>query len=160
LRIEISDDRFNASDCSDIAQAGKQISSDCTETVQLLSFQHPVIEAKSGAFPNRRGAEIDGIRNGIRKDISEKSWPRRGQKTHAAFDFATAIVGANNIDRSLVIVLVAFFSLGNLNIPPKPVVKNAGAQLKHPVDQMRMFVEVILLNYDNHFIYPDRFRYA
>ena len=60
------------------------------------------------------------------------------------------MVAVNYVDWLLVVVPVAFLSVGNFYIPIQQVVKNAGSQAKHLIDQMRILVRIVLLKHNNH----------
>ena len=93
---------------------------------------------------------MHGIGNRILENIGENSRTGGGQQAQAAFDFPQLVVGVNEVHRPFVVVLVALLSVNHLNIPSQPIAKDASPQSKHLIQQIGMFMRVVLLDYDDH----------
>ena len=86
----------------------------------------------------------------IRENVGQKGRSGRWQKAQASFDFPRLIITVNDVDWALVVVPVTFLTASHLNIPIQPVPKDAGPQAKHLIEQIRIFVSIVLFDHDNH----------
>ena len=90
------------------------------------------------------------IRKRISKTLCEKSWPRCWQETQAALHFALFIVRMNDVDRFPIVILITFLAVYNLDIPSQTIMKDVRPQSIHLLDQMGIFMGIVLFNYDDH----------
>src|SRR5262249_41333158 len=90
------------------------------------------------------------IWNGIRKEISQKSWPGRWQETKAALYFMPVLIRIDNIYGVFVIVLIAFLAILHDDVPTQAIVKDLSSQAEHLFEQINVLFGVMRLNNDDH----------
>jgi hypothetical protein len=60
------------------------------------------------------------------------------------------IIGIDDIDRILIVVLVAFLAILDGDVPAQVIVKDAGSQAEHLFEQMLVLVGIMRFDNDDH----------
>jgi hypothetical protein len=56
----------------------------------------------------------------------------------------------NDVDRFLIVILITFLAVYNLDIPSQTIMKDVRPQSIHLLDQMGIFMGIVLFNHDDH----------